>query len=173
MIVWFHEGEYGANFIAIHTIAQWCRFGPSADTSADSSDADIANIKLEQENRSGQSDDDGVTIPTHIYHPRSALKKSLQLWLHEFKKIKSMWGPITRPHTSSAPPVSVAYPTPATTSNLDNGANISTSDDAIPTSSSAPLMTTESGNEVIDIDYFLPSLLDQHEQLLIKFLISF
>nr|CAG4649962.1 EOG090X01OH [Sida crystallina] len=106
--------EYGANFVAIHTVAQWCQC--SADSGAnDSSDAVSADIKLEQESAGGRSDEDGnVALPTYIYHPRSALKKSLQLWLNEFKKNKSMWGPMTQPHTSVAPPVTDADSTTST-----------------------------------------------------------
>lgn len=135
--------EYGANFVAIHTVAQWSKC--SADTAVESStnEAVSADIKLEQENPCGRNDDDDVSLPVHIYHPRSALKKSLQLWLAEFKRNKSMWGPISKPHVTSVPPVNFVSSTSSTvpcssTSSLEE----------IASPSLAPMTTAEHSSEV-------------------------
>nr|SVE78081.1 EOG090X01OH [Daphnia lumholtzi] len=101
--------EYGANFVAIHTVAQWskCSIEHAHDEnqSSDAVSAVSADIKLEQESRNGRSDDEDVSLPMLVYHSRLALKKSLQLWLPEFKRTKSMWGPISKPHVNNVPPV--------------------------------------------------------------------
>lgn len=100
--------EYGANFVAINTVAQWSKC--SGESPLDN-DAVSADIKLEQEgNRNGRSggEDDASPLPVHIYHPRAALKKALALWLVEFKRTKSMWGPISKPHVCNAPPVNAS-----------------------------------------------------------------
>lgn len=137
--------EYGANFVAIHTVAQWSKC--SADTDSQSNDAISADIKLEQESRSGRSDDDDedVSLPMHIYRPRTALKKSLQLWLPEFKRTKSMWGPISKPHVSNVPPVTFngssgqsAVPCSSISSLEEGGAS----------PGSAPMPPAESNSEV-------------------------
>ena len=121
--------EYGANFVAIHTVAQWSKCSSdSAVEALQGNEAVSADIKLEQENQSGRSGDEEISLPLHIYHPRSALKKSLQLWLAEFKRNKSMWGPISKPHVSNVPPVTFPSPSSASavacssTSSLDEGA---------------------------------------------------
>jgi len=97
--------EYGANFVAIHTVAQWSKCTADAEVEPSANEAVSADIKLEQESGCGRSDDDDVSLPLHIYHPRSALKKSLQMWLTEFKRNKTMWGPISKPHVTNVPPV--------------------------------------------------------------------
>jgi protein O-GlcNAcase / histone acetyltransferase len=149
LINYLNTGEYGANFVAIHTVAQWCRC--STDSVGDS-DAVSADIKLEQENRSGRTDEDAVSLPNHIYHPRSALKKSLQLWLEEFKKNKSMWGPITQPHATGAPPVSIAYTsTTSSAVQLETCSSTSCLDVTTTTTTTTSVaLTTGSSSEVID-----------------------
>nr|SVE74972.1 EOG090X01OH [Daphnia dolichocephala] len=101
--------EYGANFVAIHTVAQWSKCSTEnaidENQSSDAISAVSADIALEQESRNGRNDDEDVSLPMLVYHPRLALKKSLQLWLPEFKRTKSMWGPISKPHVSHVPPV--------------------------------------------------------------------
>ena len=98
--------EYGANFVAIHTVAQWSKCSTDSTVESVNSEAVSADIKLEQEDR---NDDDNPAMPNHVYHPRSALKKSLQLWLAEFQKSKTMWGPMSKPHVSNAPLVSLTF----------------------------------------------------------------
>nr|CAG4643745.1 EOG090X01OH [Lepidurus arcticus] len=82
--------EYGANFIAIHTLAQWTRCTSDAD------DRLSANAQLEQQGNCS-IDASGPIHPTS-YHPRNALRASVSLWLAEFSKQKTMWGPMTKPH---------------------------------------------------------------------------
>nr|CAG4651614.1 EOG090X01OH [Triops cancriformis] len=85
--------EYGANFVAIHTLAQWTRCTSDAD------DCLSANVQLEQQGCC-PIDASGPVHPTS-YHPRNALRASVSLWLAEFIKQKSMWGPMTKPHVST------------------------------------------------------------------------
>lgn len=115
--------EYGANFVAIHTVAQWSKCTTdSSETDGEGrrvvpgSEAVSADIELEREGngRNGRSDLD--EIPAHIYDPPSALRKALKLWLPEFKRTKSMWGPISKPHVSNVPPVTFAPSSGATLS---------------------------------------------------------
>lgn len=138
--------EYGANFVAIHTVAQWSKC--SVDTALDnqSNDAISADIKLEQESRSDRSDDEDVSLPMHIYHPRLALKKALQLWLPEFKRTKSMWGPISKPHVNNVPPVTFSSSSQSTvpcssTSSLEEGGT---------SPGSAPMPTAEHSSSEVD-----------------------
>nr|CAG4646837.1 EOG090X01OH [Megafenestra aurita]SVE92239.1 EOG090X01OH [Megafenestra aurita] len=155
--------EYGANFVAIHTVAQWSKC--SVDTALDnqSNDAISADIKLEQESRSGRSDDEDVSLPMHIYHPRLALKKSLQLWLPEFKRTKSMWGPISKPHVNNVPPVTFSSSSQSavacsSTSSLEEGGT---------SPGSAPMPTaehsSEEANELASDATLTPCLVDGTE----------
>lgn len=139
--------EYGANFVAIHTVAQWSKCNVDTGLENQSNDAISAvsaDIKLEQESRSGRSEDEDPSLPMHIYHPRLALKKSLLLWLPEFKRTKSMWGPISKPHVSNVPPVTFnssgqsAIPCSSTSSLEEGGAS----------PGSAPMPTAEHSSEV-------------------------
>ena len=139
--------EYGANFVAIHTVAQWSKC--SSDTAVEalqSNEAVSADIKLEQESQSGRSDDDEISLPLHIYHPRAALKKSLQLWLLEFKRTKSMYGHISKPHVSNVP--SVTYPSPSPPA-LDIARSTTSSlDESAPSPESAPMPPAEQNADV-------------------------
>nr|CAG4641483.1 EOG090X01OH [Eurycercus lamellatus] len=121
--------EYGANFVAIHSLAQWSKCSADSDGEVfGSNEAVSADIELEQEAGNGRNDDEEATsMPNHIYHPRLALRKSLQLWLPEFKRTKSMWGPISKPHVSNVPPVTFSSPgapgvvTTSSTCSLEEG----------------------------------------------------
>ena len=135
--------EYGANFIAIHTVAQWSKCTADADVEPPANEAVCADIKLEQESCCGRTEDDHISLPIHIYHPRSALKKSLQLWLAEFKRSKSMWGPISKPHVTNVPPVMF---TSNSTSTLPCSSTSSLEEIASP--SVAPMTTAEHSTEV-------------------------
>lgn len=128
--------EYGANFVAIHTLAQWSKCTSDFNTGiGHSNEAVNADIKLEQENPNGRNQEDDSSFPEHVYHPRSALKKSLLLWLPEFRRTKSMWGPMTKPHGGGAPPVSFSTETTnvatSNTSSIEEKSN-SPSPDAMP-----------------------------------------
>ena len=143
--------EYGANFVAIHTLAQWSKCSSdSAVEALQSNEAVSADIKLEQENQSGRSGDEEISLPLHIYHPRSALKKSLQLWLAEFKRSKSMWGPLSKPHVSNVPPVT--FPSPSSASAVACSST-SSLDEAAASPESVPMPPAEQNAEVC---YFLP-----------------
>nr|CAG4636800.1 EOG090X01OH [Ceriodaphnia reticulata]SVE72785.1 EOG090X01OH [Ceriodaphnia reticulata] len=158
--------EYGANFVAIHTVAQWSKCNVDTGLENQSNDAISAvsaDIKLEQESRSGRSEDEDPSLPMHIYHPRLALKKSLLLWLPEFKRTKSMWGPISKPHVSNVPPVTFnssgqsAIPCSSTSSLEEGGAS----------PGSAPMPTaehsSEEANELASDATLTPCLVDGTE----------
>ncbi|KAL3268130.1 hypothetical protein HHI36_007257 [Cryptolaemus montrouzieri] len=90
--------EYGANFIAIHTLAQWSRCNVDGQRDLTLNDTVSADIKLETETEDGQIGEDvPVTLSPNMYHPRQALKNAIKEWLPEFSKHKSVWGPIAKP----------------------------------------------------------------------------
>nr|CAG4647690.1 EOG090X01OH [Moina brachiata]SVE92862.1 EOG090X01OH [Moina brachiata] len=139
--------EYGANFVAIHTLAQWSKCTSDFNTGiGHSNEAVNADIKLEQENPNGRNEEDDSSFPEHVYHPRSALKKSLLLWLPEFRRTKSMWGPMTKPHGGGAPPVSFTTETTnvatSNTSSIEEKSN-SPSPDAMPSADRSSRETEE------------------------------
>nr|SVE83515.1 EOG090X01OH [Daphnia pulex] len=159
--------EYGANFIAIHTVAQWSKCSIEnldENQGNDTVSAVSADIKLEQESRSGRSDDEDPSLPMLLYHPRLALKKSLQLWLPEFKRTKSMWGPISKPHVSNVPPVTFSSSGQSavacsSTSSLEEGGT---------SPGSAPMPTadhssSEDANELASDATLTPCLVDGTE----------
>ncbi|KAF2365124.1 Beta-N-acetylglucosaminidase [Trinorchestia longiramus] len=93
--------EYGPNFIAINTLAQWARSATEenccGDTSELKDDAISADIRLETE-----GDDSSVSycpsgLPPTTYHPRRALRLALEEWLPEFSKSVLTTGPIQQP----------------------------------------------------------------------------
>lgn len=109
--------EYGANFIAIHTLAQWsrCNIDAIRDPSLSmlfplnvvkvieyfflnlcftADDTVSADIKLETE---GISEEGPCGLSPNMYHPRRALRNAINEWLPEFKKFKPAWGPIAKP----------------------------------------------------------------------------
>nr|CAG4638272.1 EOG090X01OH [Cyclestheria hislopi] len=145
--------EYGANFVAIHTLAQWSKCSSDNISEVNGNEAVSADIKLEQENRSGNCNEDDIEIPDHIYHPRLALKRSLQLWLHEFKKAKSMWGPISKPHVSSVPPPSLPFSSTSNSVPLGSSSSSTSSFDATITSTATPIaieaVSEDAGNEPV------------------------
>ncbi|XP_054273322.1 protein O-GlcNAcase isoform X2 [Macrosteles quadrilineatus] len=88
--------EFGANFVAIHTLAQWSRC--NVDGKRDINDTVSADIKLETETEDGGVGEDVPTsLPANMYHPRRALRNAIQEWLPEFRRVKQAWGPITKP----------------------------------------------------------------------------
>ncbi|VEN50291.1 unnamed protein product [Callosobruchus maculatus] len=95
--------EYGANFIAIHTLAQWSRCNVDAQRDISMNDSVSADIKLETETEDGLSGEDVPTSLTpNMYHPRQALRNAITDWLQEFSKQKSAWGPIAKPQPAVA-----------------------------------------------------------------------
>lgn len=116
--------EYGANFVAIHSLALWSKCTSDSQEGEErrrrglsvGNEAVSADIELEQEDGGGGEGDEESSTPAGVYHPQAALRKSLQLWLPEFKRTKSMWGPISKPHVTNVPPVNFggSSPPPAT-----------------------------------------------------------
>ncbi|CAH1990493.1 unnamed protein product [Acanthoscelides obtectus] len=95
--------EYGANFIAIHTLAQWSRCNVDAQRDPTMNDPVSADIKLETETEDGLSGEDVPTSLTpNMYHPKHALRNAINDWLQEFSKHKSAWGPIAKPQPAVA-----------------------------------------------------------------------
>ena len=107
--------EYEPNFIPIHTLAQWSKCSTDAKCQLSSVSADI---KLESENENGSMDD----IPPHMnpnaYHPKNALRISINEWLCEFNKSKTALGrsnsflhlPNLVPILSAGPPITDEVP---------------------------------------------------------------
>ncbi|XP_073970684.1 O-GlcNAcase [Rhodnius prolixus] len=93
--------EFWANFVAIHTLAQWsvCL----SDSSADRNESVCSDIKLETEA------DDGSEIPTRLpvnmYHARRALRNAIIDWLPEFHRNRQASGFITKPEVVSMVPI--------------------------------------------------------------------
>lgn len=114
--------EYGANFIAIHTLAQWSRCNVDGQRDLTLSkflvlaipviinkifilldDTVSADIKLETETEDGLSGEDvPTTLSANMYHPRQALRNAIKEWLPEFVRHKTAWGPIVKPQPAVA-----------------------------------------------------------------------
>ncbi|CAG9761146.1 unnamed protein product [Ceutorhynchus assimilis] len=95
--------EYGANFIAIHTLAQWSRCSVDGQRDLSINDSVSADIKLETETEDGLSGEAvPATLSPNMYHPKQALKNAIKEWLPEFTKHKAAWGPIAKPQPAVA-----------------------------------------------------------------------
>ncbi|KAH0947106.1 hypothetical protein HN011_003576 [Eciton burchellii] len=100
--------EYGANFIAIHTLAQWSRCNIDGKRDLSLNDTVSADIKLETETEDGVLGEDvPSTLSPNMYHPRHALKNAINEWLLEFKKKKAAWGVIAKPQPCVAPTIPI------------------------------------------------------------------
>lgn len=100
--------EYGANFIAIHTLAQWSRCNVDGKRDLSLNDTVSADIKLETETEDGVVGEDvPSTLSPNMYHPRHALKAAIKDWLGEFSKKKAAWGVIAKPQPAVAPTVPI------------------------------------------------------------------
>ena len=100
--------EYGANFVAIHSLAAWSFCTVDGCSSLSPHDPTTADIKLELDSEGGGGDGPTVPpppekLPSHIYHPRHALRSAITAWLPEFHKTKAMWSPITKPQVGLNP----------------------------------------------------------------------
>ncbi|XP_021925094.1 protein O-GlcNAcase isoform X2 [Zootermopsis nevadensis] len=90
--------EYGANFVAIHTLAQWSRCNVDGKRDPSINDSVSADIKLETETEDGGVGEDvPSTLSPNMYHPRRALRNAINEWLEEFGRPKAAWGPIAKP----------------------------------------------------------------------------
>lgn len=100
--------EYGANFIAIHTLAQWSRCNVDGKRDLSLNDTVSADIKLETETEDGVLGEDvPSTLSPNMYHPRHALKNAISDWLLEFNKKKTAWGVIAKPQPCVAPTIPI------------------------------------------------------------------
>ncbi|XP_034188044.1 O-GlcNAcase isoform X2 [Osmia lignaria lignaria] len=99
--------EYGANFIAIHTLAQWSRCNVDGKRDLSLNDTVSADIKLETETEDGVLEDIPSTMSPNIYHPRHALKNAINDWLLEFNKKRNVWGVIAKPQPCVAPTIPI------------------------------------------------------------------
>lgn len=96
--------EYGANFVALHTLASWSHCSVDGCSSGSVSEAVSADIKLEMgSSEAGEVPPPPSRLPSHVYHPRHALKSALGDWLPEFNKTKMMWGPMSKPQVALTP----------------------------------------------------------------------
>ena len=100
--------EYGANFVAIHTLAAWSKCTVDGCSSLSANDTVSADIKLELGDTSSGPPGDLVPpppddLPPHVYHPRLALKTAIKDWVTEFTIARNMWGPITKPQVGMNP----------------------------------------------------------------------
>nr|CAD7257175.1 unnamed protein product [Timema shepardi] len=90
--------EYGANFVAIHTLAQWSRCNVDGKRDPSINDTVSADIKLETETEDGGVGEDvPSTLSPNMYHPRQALRNAINEWLPEFFRPRVVWGPIAKP----------------------------------------------------------------------------
>jgi len=125
--------EYGANFVAIHSLAAWSHCTVDGCGSLSPHDTVSSDIKLELGSPGGCGTPDSQLVPPppnnlppHVYHPRHALRSAVTDWLGEFTKVKAMWGPITKPQVGLnptgilQPSVNTCITTTATTSSVNS-----------------------------------------------------
>jgi len=124
--------EYGANFVAIHSLAAWSHCTVDGCGSLSPHDTVSADIKLELGSPGGSVPDTQLVppppnnLPAHVYHPRHALRSAVTDWMGEFVKVKAMWGPITKPQVGLnpsgilQPSVNTCITTTATTSSVNS-----------------------------------------------------
>ena len=84
--------EYWANFVGIHTLAQWakCKIDGTQPHSA-ASETVSADIKLEiQGVDNDMLSSSRLSLPDDVYHPRNALLAAIKDWIPEFSKQKTV-----------------------------------------------------------------------------------
>ena len=125
--------EYGANFVAIHSLALWSRCTVDGCEALSTNDTVTSDIKLELGSPGDTGSPHDTTLvppppnnlPDHVYHPRHALRSAVSEWLPEFYKIRPMWGPITKPQVGLnpigvlQPSVNTCLTTTSTTSSIN------------------------------------------------------
>ncbi|XP_029850217.3 protein O-GlcNAcase isoform X1 [Ixodes scapularis] len=79
--------EYEANFVPIHTLAQWSKC--NSDGKRDLNESVSADIRLETE---GETEEVPSHMGPHAYHPRKALQAAMADWIPEFYRTKSAYG---------------------------------------------------------------------------------
>lgn len=123
--------EYEANFVPLHTLAQWSIC--SSDGKTDLNESVSADIRLETE---GESEELTSHLEPDAYHPRKALRAALVDWLPEFYRIKIAHGRLL----SGAFLAGGGAPTP-TSGNASTGANVASSSHIDEAPSFQPLST--------------------------------
>ena len=117
--------EYGANFVAIHSLALWSRCTVDGCESLSNHEAVSSDIKLELGEPVSSVPPPPNNLPAHVYHPRHALRAAMTEWLPEFYKVKPMWGPVTKPQVglnpvgALQPSVNTCLTTTSTTSSIN------------------------------------------------------
>ena len=99
--------EYGANFVGIHTLAQWSKCSVDGTLPSTTSDTVSSDIKLENESEEGSEVAELQCLPPNVYHPKHALIKALQEWLPEFSRQKTVWGPMSKPQVGLSQPLNL------------------------------------------------------------------
>ena len=101
--------EYGANFVAIHTLAQWSKCSVDGTLPSIGSDTVSSDIKLENESDENNAITDvtDICLPPNVYHPKHALIKALKDWLPEFSRQKTVWGPMSKPQVGLSQPLNL------------------------------------------------------------------
>ncbi|XP_011495970.1 PREDICTED: protein O-GlcNAcase isoform X1 [Ceratosolen solmsi marchali] len=157
--------EYGANFIAIHTLAQWSRCNVDGKRDLSLNDTVSADIKLETETEDGVVGEDvPSTLSPNMYHPRRALKNAINEWLLEFSKKRVVFGVIAKPQpcVASTIPISI-IPSVNTCMSLTSSTTTTTSTPMVPVAStpivppSGPIMNSlVSETKVVNESVTLP-----------------
>lgn len=77
------NNEMELDFIPIHTLAQW------AKSSSDANENPCSDVKLESELENGSIEDIPTELNPNVYHPKNALRISINEWISEFYKVKN------------------------------------------------------------------------------------
>lgn len=146
--------EYEANFIPIHTIAQWSK----CKSDAKNSTSLTADIRLETESESGESED----IPSNLlgpttYHPRRALKAAIRDWLPEFNRSKAAYDKVVAPLASVV--AKLSQPTAAMVEHAEGGHG-DVGGNAIPLENTFVPITKELVNSLVDPPVILNPILE-------------
>ncbi|XP_046383582.1 protein O-GlcNAcase isoform X2 [Ischnura elegans] len=153
--------EYGANFVAIHTLAQWSRCNADGRRDLSLNDTVSADIKLETETEDGCVEEAPLTLSPNMYHPKRALRNAINEWLPEFRRKKSVTGLMAKPQqvlvTALVPPVLPSINTcmsltTTTMSNASGGSGaVATSSPSTPTPQGSLQALAEVGPEGIPV----------------------
>nr|XP_012148133.1 PREDICTED: protein O-GlcNAcase isoform X4 [Megachile rotundata] len=158
--------EYGANFIAIHTLAQWSRCNIDGKRDLSLNDTVSADIKLETETEDGVLGEDiPLTMSPNIYHPRHALKNAINDWLLEFSKKRNVWGVIAKPQPCVAPTVPIPI-IPSVNTCMSLTATTTTTVPATPAPPpSGPVMNSLVSDTTVVSEPIIPSISSTEENV--------
>ncbi|KAL1137769.1 hypothetical protein AAG570_009465 [Ranatra chinensis] len=142
--------EFWANFVAIHTLAQWSRCNVDGDR--ERNDSVCSDIKLETEADDGAADIP-TRLPVNMYHARRALRNAIIDWLPEFNRNRQASGFIMKPQVLTSLtvlPVLASSPVPPVVNTciaLTTTTTVSTISTTTPQLSAlADVCTTVNGN---------------------------